>query len=114
MKQILEKLPKNLLVSGPISDVPMSVEFTGEAVEECQHEYGDMVYLSNPPQYKCQKCGEFTTKKLITPFDKQKPEKVVKKIGKMSWRYSGEDIDIIAGKVDELTEVINHLIENHG
>ena len=27
----------------------------------CKHEYGDMLYMSNPPQVKCIKCGEFKT-----------------------------------------------------
>lgn len=27
--------------------------------ESCEHELDGMVYLSNPPQFKCKKCGQF-------------------------------------------------------
>lgn len=29
------------------------------SVDVCQHESDGNVYTSNPPQYKCKKCGEF-------------------------------------------------------
>ena len=28
-------------------------------IDRCQHENDGMVYCSNPPKYKCLKCGEF-------------------------------------------------------
>ena len=31
----------------------------GLYVGNCQHESNGMVYTSNPPQYKCTKCGQF-------------------------------------------------------
>lgn len=52
-------------------NLPEFIELEGEEIiiEECNHEYGSLVYLSNPPQYKCQKCGKFTYNKLETEFD---------------------------------------------
>lgn len=54
--------------TGPIASMMLAKDlicikcfeyFLREFVEECQHESDGMIYTSNPPQNKCNKCGEF-------------------------------------------------------
>ena len=35
-----------------------SIKKHHELIEECEHESDGMCFLTNPPQYKCCKCGE--------------------------------------------------------
>ena len=54
-----------------------------------QHEAGDIVYLSMPPQYKCKKCGAMYVKHNQPPHTMQEKTYTITKV-KEGWKCIGE------------------------
>lgn len=100
------------------------LEEVQEQEEKCNHISDWQVYTSNPPQYKCKKCGMFSTEYMPmeekqeegnTSFDMHQeiPDFVYEEkfFDEMLWQYNTRYkwIDIIGKQVEILTKKFKEL-----